>query len=84
MKIYRVTTDQYNYDEHNGFVVAANSFTEARQQAAETAGGLGDSAYQWGNGKAFLDAGKSNCKAVGTYTGPLKNAHVILESFCAG
>ncbi|AEQ20940.1 hypothetical protein E3_0290 [Rhodococcus phage E3] len=77
------------YDEHDAFVVAADKAPEARLLAADHAHSLAHTPplfvptveklrLQW------LEAAQASVEKVGTYTGPRKTAHVILDSFNAG
>ena len=60
------------YDEAAGFVVAASTEADAREQAAERAGNEG--------GDTWLMPSLSTCEAIG----PARQSGVILRSFRAG
>ena len=74
MKLFKISTEHFEYDQHDAFIIRAADEAEARKIAATNAG-----MDQWGNGKEFLNSERSECVEV-TIDGPTA---CILGSFNA-
>jgi hypothetical protein len=73
MKLWVITTEKYDYDEYDGFVIRAKNKKEARELAVKAAKS-GDNAY------VFADPERSKCVEILKKGTP----EVILSSFNAG
>lgn len=78
MKLYlieNISENRHYYDAYRGFVIAANSETEARKIANECPGD---------EGSIWEDCEKVSCKEIGEYTGELTEPMIVLYDFNAG
>lgn len=95
MNIYLIERrGDVGYDEHDGFVIAADDAKEARTIAAECVcpTKLNPAVtvtkelleHRASERRLWTENAHSAIEKVGTYTGPRKTAHIILDSFIAG
>ena len=75
MKLFKISTEHYSYDEFDAFIIRAEDEVEARKIAAKAAGGTS----MWINGGEFLNSDHSECVEVEVNG----EAGIILGSFNA-
>ena len=60
MKLFKISTAHYSYDEYDAFIIRAENESEARKLAMKEAGGTS----MWINGGEFLNSDRSECVEV--------------------